>query len=62
MQTTITVPYTRKALESLQRILEVHRALIWIDPTTNSLAVKRINCADEDERRLAPPSAGRAYV
>lgn len=35
-------PYTTKALKALEQTLEIHRALVWIDPATNQLAVKRI--------------------
>ena len=34
-------PYSEESLRSLQQLLEVHGALLWVDPTTNTLTAKR---------------------
>ena len=45
--------YSKKTLKALEQILRVHRALIWINPVTNSLDVKRVFDRAEGVR---PPS------
>jgi hypothetical protein len=35
-------PYTAESLRSLNELLQNHQALLWVDPTTNNLAVKHI--------------------
>ena len=42
MEESMTNPYSKKALEELSKILQVHRSLIWVNPVTNSIAVKRV--------------------
>ncbi len=43
METTrFSSPYSAKSLRALEQTLQIHRALVWIDPATNQLAVKRI--------------------
>lgn len=42
MQDHLTSAYTTQALESLKELLQSHQALLWVDPTTNSLAVKHL--------------------
>jgi len=39
---TFSTPYSRKALQALRRTLDIHQAIVWLDPVTNQLAVKRI--------------------
>lgn len=34
--------YSKKSLEALAKILRAHRALIWVNPVTNSIDVKRV--------------------
>lgn len=42
--------YSKKALEDLEQTLQIHRGMVWVDPATNSIAVKRItNPLEEDE-------------
>lgn len=44
MQTAhVSSPYSAKSLRALEQTLQIHRALVWIDPATNQLAVKRIS-------------------
>jgi hypothetical protein len=40
--TPSTTSYTLESLRALQELLQSHRGLLWVDPTTNSLAVKQI--------------------
>ena len=35
-------PYTAESLKSLNELLQNHQALLWVDPTSNTLAVKHI--------------------
>lgn len=42
MDKTMTNPYSKQSLKSLAQILKVHRSLIWINPVTNSIDVKRL--------------------
>jgi hypothetical protein len=42
MAKSMSNPYSKKALEELSKILQVHRSLIWVNPVTNSIAVKRV--------------------
>lgn len=42
MEKTIAHQYTKKTLEALAKALKVHRSLIWINPVTNSIDVKRV--------------------
>ena len=46
-------PYSKKTLKALAQILSVHRALIWINPVTNSIDVKRVLDSADGVR---PPS------
>lgn len=42
MEKFMSNPYSKKTLKALARILRVHRALVWINPVTNSIEVKRV--------------------
>lgn len=44
---TSAITYSKKAMQALRETLELHQAIVWIDPVTNQLAVKRIQPADE---------------
>lgn len=44
---TVALPYSTKALRALARTLKIHRDLLWLDPTTNSLALKHISNQEE---------------
>lgn len=48
--------YSKKALEELENTLQLHRGMVWIDPTTNTFAVKRITnqIEEEDPQDLFP--------
>ena len=39
---TIATPYSLQALQALQELLQSHQGLLWVDPTTNTIAVKHI--------------------
>lgn len=41
--------YSRKGLQALEQSLELHRGLVWADPVTNTIAVKRITEVEEVE-------------
>lgn len=43
--TSTSASYSEGALRSLQELLEVHGAFLWVDPTTNTLTAKRTNPA-----------------
>ena len=38
-----SLPYSRKNLEALAQTLKMHRALVWMDPATNSISIKHLN-------------------
>jgi len=42
--------YSRKMLKALEQTLQAHRAMVWIDPVTNQIAVKRITPVQDDDR------------
>lgn len=42
MENFMSSPYSKKTLKALAQILRVHRALVWINPVTNSIEVKRV--------------------
>jgi hypothetical protein len=35
------LPYTKKSLEALAQTLKIHRAMVWLDPATNSIGIKQ---------------------
>ncbi|MDQ5951420.1 MAG: hypothetical protein QG639_701 [Patescibacteria group bacterium] len=41
--------YSRKGLQALEQSLELHRGLVWADPVTNTIAVKRITDVQEGD-------------
>lgn len=43
----VSVPYSRKNLETLAQTLKMHRALVWMDPATNSISIKHLNPANQ---------------
>lgn len=53
----ISTPYSREALEALRETLQLHRGIIWVDPATNQLAVKRIEpvsaAADQEDQTMS---------
>jgi len=53
MEESMNNPYSKKALEELSKILQVHRSLIWVDPVTNSIAVKQV--FDRASGEQSPP-------
>lgn len=55
-------PFSREALKSLERILRQHRALIWVDPATNTLSVKRIIDRAEERLQQQHVSSGARYA
>jgi len=55
-------PYSRKALEALEQVLKQHGALMWIDPTTQALSVKRKPEVDGEDRGQTVASLGPAYA
>lgn len=54
--TPSTTSYTLESLKALQELLQSHRGLLWVDPTTNSLAVKQITQPLKEEE-LEPNQA-----
>lgn len=44
-----SIPYSRKNLEALAQTLKMHRALIWIDPATNSISLKHLGNFDQNK-------------
>ena len=56
MAKTMNNPYSKKTLQALAQILSVHRALIWINPVTNSIGVKRVL---DSANGVQPPSGVR---
>jgi len=51
-QSPAAMPYSKEALEALSQVLAVHQSLIWMDPSTNQLSVKRIPDTDLSEQRI----------
>lgn len=49
--TMSSFPYSTESLRSLNELLQSHQALLWVDPITNSLAVKRITHPLKEEER-----------
>ncbi len=58
MEKTMSNPYSKKSLKALAQILRVHRALVWINPVTNSIAVKRVF----DRAEGVQPPTGVAFA
>jgi len=54
--TPSTTSYTMEALRSLQELLQSHQGLLWVDPTSNTLAVKHITRPLKEEE-LKPQQA-----
>ena len=54
MDKTMNNPYSKKTLKALAQILRVHRALIWVNPVTNAIDVKRV--FDRAEGVQQPPT------
>jgi len=44
-----SLPYSRKNLEALAQTLKMHRALVWIDPTTNNISLKHVGNFDQNK-------------
>lgn len=42
-ENSLSSMYSNKALRALADTLQLHRSFIWVDPSTNTLAVKRIS-------------------
>lgn len=55
-------PYSRKAMEALEQVLKQHRALMWMDPTTQALSVKRKSEVAGEDSGQAVASLGPAYA
>ncbi|MBP7768459.1 hypothetical protein KA082_01325 [Candidatus Woesebacteria bacterium] len=49
--------YSQKSLRSLEEILEQHGALLWVDPTTNTLSVKHSTQPLQNEETECPLDA-----
>lgn len=43
--------YSLESLQALQELLQSHRGLLWVDPTTNSFAVKHITRPLKEEEQ-----------
>lgn len=46
------LPYSKKALKALEETLKLHQSFVWIDPTTNTLSVKRIQPITEGQEAI----------
>ncbi len=46
---TVALPYSKKALQALAETLKIHRELLWIDPTTNSLTIKTVTAQSQSQ-------------
>lgn len=51
MQTDSITQFSSQSLRSLEQLLQTHQALLWVDPTTNTLAVKHITQPLKEEER-----------
>jgi hypothetical protein len=49
MKADVAFPYSRKALKALAETLKMHRALVWLDPVTNSINLKQLNLESVQE-------------
>ncbi len=54
ISSAVSSQYSKKTLTALSQILSIHRALIWINPVTNSIDVKRV--LDRAKGVVKPPS------
>lgn len=41
--------YSKQGLRALEQSLQLHLGLVWVDPTTNTIAVKRVVDSQEGE-------------
>lgn len=41
MKASSALPYSKKALKSLEELLKVHQSMLWVDPVSNTLSVKQ---------------------
>ncbi len=49
MNTGLAVlPYSRKALETLAETLKIHRSMVWLDPVTNRISIKKFDLSDKE--------------
>lgn len=49
-------------MEALEQVLKQHRALMWMDPTTQALSVKRKSEVAGEDSGQAVASLGPAYA
>lgn len=54
-----SLPYSRKSLEALAAELKMHRALIWMDPATNSISLKHLQPDSQRPVRWTSPDDRR---
>ncbi len=47
--TDLTLPYSKKSLEALANTLKIHRSLVWLDPVTGSLSVKKVGPMSQEK-------------
>ena len=50
--------YSTQSLQALEQILSLHKGLVWVDPATNQIAVKRITQVSEND----PPESFQRTV
>lgn len=55
-------PYSRTALRALEQVLKQHHALMFVDPTTQALSVRRTQDSAEGGRGQTVASLGPAYA
>lgn len=41
--------YSAQSLQALEDQLSIHQGLVWVDPSTNQIAVKRITKVQESD-------------
>lgn len=46
------MPYSIKALKALEETLKLHQSMVWINPATNTMSVKRIKDSTEDHQPI----------
>ena len=39
----LLLPYSRKSMERLKKLLESQRVTLWLNPVTNSIGVRKLN-------------------
>lgn len=43
------MPYSREALESLARALDVHQSMMWVEPSRARIEIKQLHAEYEED-------------